>query len=34
MIYECKIFGSKVPAIILMYALNYPSFFNQKGYAD
>ena len=34
MIYKCKIFGSKVPDIILMYALNYPYIFNQKGYAD
>ena len=32
--YKCKIFGSKVPDVILMYALNYPSIFNQKGYAD
>ena len=26
--YKCKIFGSKVPDVILMYALNYPSIFN------
>ena len=32
--YRCKIFGSKLPDIILIYALNYPSIFNQKGYAD
>ena len=30
MIYRCKIFGSKVPDIILIYALIYPSIFTEK----
>ena len=30
--YRCKIFGSKVPDIILTYALIYPPIFNWKGY--
>ena len=29
--YRCKIFDSKVPDVILTYALNYSSIFNQKG---
>ena len=34
MIYNCKIFGIKVPVIILIYALIYSFIFNQKGYVD
>ena len=34
MIYKCKIFDSKVPDVILIYALIYPSIFNQKGYVE
>ena len=30
MIYRCKIFGSKVPDIILIYALIYPSILTKK----
>ena len=32
--YRCKIFDSKVPDVILMYALIYPSNFNRKGYVE
>ena len=30
MIYKCKIFDSKIPDVVLIYALIYPSIFNQK----
>ena len=30
--YRCKIFDSKVPDVILTYALIYSSIFNRKGY--
>ena len=32
--YRCKIFGSQIPDVILIYALIYPSIFNQKAYVD
>ena len=32
--YRCKIFGSKLPDVILTYALIYSSIFNQKGYVN
>ena len=32
--YKCKIFDSKIPDVGLIYALIYPSIFNQKGYVD
>ena len=32
--YRCKIFDSKVPDVILTYALIYPSNFNRKGYVE
>ena len=32
--HRCEIFGSKVPDVILTYALIYPSNFNQKGYVE
>ena len=31
---KCKIFGNKVPDVILTYALIYPSNFNRKGYVE
>ena len=31
---KCKIFGNKVPDVILMYALIYSSIFNRKGYVE
>ena len=34
MIYKCKIFDSKVPDVIHIYTLIYPSNFNQKGYVE
>ena len=34
MVYKCKIFDSKVPDIILIYALIYPTIFNWKGYVN
>ena len=32
--YRCKIFDSKVPDVILTYALICPSNFNRKGYVE
>ena len=34
MTYNCKLFDSKVHNVMLLYASNYPSIFNQKGYAN
>ena len=34
MIYRCKIFDSKIPDIVFIYALLYPSILNWKGYVD
>ena len=31
---KCKIFGNKIPDVILTYALIYPSNFNWKGYVE
>ena len=30
MIYKCKIFDSKIPDVVLIYALIYPSIFNHE----
>ena len=34
MIYKCKIFDSKIPSVVLIYALIYSSIFNRSSYVE